>query len=535
MIRFLFVTFLLYTLQLGAQDDRFYLRALSNDIDIKTTAKDSVVRYIGDDLRLKTLFKKYSVKVFRKEFKYAQRDKLKRTYFAIADNVAFQKELLTLAPDLFEYAESITNEQLKIYEPNDYGVTSTTGKNLGAQVVLDYYDFLGVPEAWYYTTGKPEVIIGISDGYVDPEDPEFKGRLRMFKKSSLSKAHGYSTAAIAAATGDNGYGAAGVCYKCSVYTTTYGDFKNFKQLLELARAGAKVINCSWGSSTYYETAQEAINEMRDLGTVIVSVPHNESYSKTKGNKIRYPGAYEHVISVGSVQHKNDEIKDGLRTEDKNGNYYAEKQRYHLGRTGGFANNDPEDEYRLYLSSTNNLDRSVDIVAPGNDIFQYGKFRETGEPFHNPFQATSPAAPLVTGTIGLMFSLNQHLSVDEVQSIIQLTATNIDHIEANAPLLGLYGAGSLHTGRAVQMTYDMLQENRYTRIKNQRFTRWKFKLDAPYKIAIRNEVFMEEAQVDFTAQDEILVDTETVFLPNKDGSIYLKIDPQATYNQEKIKQ
>ncbi len=62
---------------------------------------------------------------------------------------------MNLAPDLFEFAESISNESLQIYEPNDYGITSTTGKNLGAQAVLDYYDFLGVPQAWYYTTGSP--------------------------------------------------------------------------------------------------------------------------------------------------------------------------------------------------------------------------------------------------------------------------------------------------------------------------------------------------------------------------------------------
>ena len=63
------------------------------------------------------------------------------------------------------------------------------------------------------------------------------------------------------------------------------------------------------------------------------------------------------------------------TNQKNGKYYAEKQQYHLSRTGGFANNDPKDTYRLYLSSTNNLDATVDIVAPGNDIFQYYKFQK----------------------------------------------------------------------------------------------------------------------------------------------------------------
>ncbi|AWH72854.1 hypothetical protein DCS32_01370 [Dokdonia sp. Dokd-P16] len=535
MAKLIIFSLLLYSCLLQAQEDRFYLRTTSEKVEIPVSTKDSIVTYLGNDARLKELFAEHRVKIFRKEFKYAQRDKLKRTYFIIAESKTFKEELMNLAPDLFEFAENISNESLQIYEPNDYGITSTTGKNLGAQAVLDYYDFLGVPQAWHYTTGSPEVIIGISDGYIDPEDPEFAGKTTMFKKSSLSKGHGFTIAAIAAARGDNGYGAAGVCYDCNVYTTTYGNFKELGQLLELSRAGAKVINCSWGSRTYYETAQEAINEMSDLGTVIVSVPHNAAYSVTNGEQLRYPGAYKHVISVGSVQHKNDEIADGLLIEEKNGKHYAEKQQYHLSRTGGFKNNDPNDEYTLYLSSTNNLDSTVDIVAPGNDIFQYYNYKENGEVFHNPFQATSPAAPLVTGTIGLMFSLNPSLSVDEVNSIIKLSATNIDHIKANAPLKGLWGAGSLHTGRAVKMTHDMLQPNTYMMIENQRFARWNFKINAAHKIMIKNQQFIEDARVDFTAKDEILINAETVLLPGKNGSIMLTIDSNASYNLETTKE
>ena len=532
MKRLVIIILIAFSYTITAQEDRFYIRTVSNAIEIPVQTQDSVVTYTGDDLRLKTLFEKHDVKVFRRGFKYATRDKLKRTFFAIAATPAFQQELKMIAPDIFEFSESITAQKLQIYEPNDYGVTSTTGQNLGSSLLFDYYDFMGVPQAWYYTTGSPDVHIGISDGYVDPEDPEFAGKLTMVKKSSLSSGHGYNIAAIAAAQGDNAYAGAGVCYDCSIKTTTYGDFKEFNQLLELARSGVKVINCSWGSRTYYETAQEAINEMRDLGTIIISVPHNTPYSKTNGTQLRYPGAYEHVLSVGSVQHKYDTIEDGLNIEEKNGKYYAEKQQYHLSRTGGFANNDPKDTYRLYLSSTNNLDATVDIVAPGNDIFQYYKFKKNGEIAYNPYQATSPAAPLVTGTIGLMLSVNNDLSVDEMSSIIKLSATNIDHIKANEPLRGLYGAGSLHTGRAVKMTHEMLQPDSYTLLENQNFTRWNFSLRAPYKVLIRNEQFREAARVHFTAKEEILIDTETVFLPDVNGSILLTIDPEATYNLQK---
>ncbi len=523
------VLLLVFSLQANAQEDRFYIRSISETLEIPVNTQDSIVTYTGNDQRLKTLFTKYWVKVFRKGFKYAEGAKLKRTYFAIAENANFQNELLTIAPDVFEFSETISEETLRIYEPNDYGTTSTSGKNLGAQAVLDYYDFLGIPEAWYYTTGTRRVTIGISDGYIDPDDPEFKGKLTVFKKSSFSKGHGYSTAATAAAQGDNAYGIAGVCYDCSLATTTYGNTKNLDNLLELARAGVKVINCSWGSRIYSETAQEAINEMYDLGTVVVSVSHNDAYSKTKGKSLRYPGAYNHVISVGSIQHRYEDPLQSLDIEANNGKYYYSNLKYHLAQNGGFKNNDPEDEFVPYLSSTNNLDESVDIVAPGTDIFKYYEFSNTGEVTYNPWAATSPAAPLVSGTIGLMLSLNERLSVDEIETILKLTATTIDFVKANNGLRDKYGAGSLHTGRAVKFTHDMNATEDYAIVENQDFSRWEFNLVDPNKIKIRNQQFWEGARVDFTARQEIIIGPKTVLLPNKDGSILLRIDSEEKYS------
>ncbi len=518
---------------LWAQEDRFYIRSI-DEIDIPVTTEDSLVTYTGNHQKLASLFKKHHVKVFRKGFKYAERDKLKRTYFVIADHPNFQKSLLEEVSDIFEFGESLHPETLKIYEPNDYGITSTIGQNKGLQVNLDYLDFLGVPEAWYYTQGSKEVIIGISDGWVDPEDPDFKGRVTMFKKSSYSKGHGMSVATTAAARGNNGYGVVGVCPECSIYTTTYGDFKYLNQLLELSRAGAKVINCSWGSTRYYETAQEAINEMRDNGTVIVSVPHNASFKVTQGKIPRYPGAYEHVISVSSVQHRFDEPSQTMHTNNK-GNPYAIGLKNYVGRAVGFRGHNPEGEQFIFPASTNNLDPYVDILAPGTFIFRYGAFKETGDILYNRVEKTSPAAPLVTGTIGLMFSINPCLSVDEINSMIKLSATNIDAIKANAPFKGMYGAGSLHTGRAVKMSYDMLQPEAYTMIENQNFSRWKFRLDAPYQLKIRNQKFTDSVSVNFTAKNEILIENETVLLPNEHGEILLKIDPEASYNCKEIKE
>ena len=178
-----------------------------------------------------------------------------------------------------------------------------------------------------------------------------------------------------------------------------------------------------------------------------------------------------------------------------------------------------------------MDRTVDIMAPGNFVFRYGRLGklEEGESLYNQFSATSPAAPLVTGTIGLMFSLNPCLSVDEVNSIIKLSATNIDYISGNLPFKGNYGAGALHTGRAVKMVHDMLETNEYTMIENQDFTRWNFSLDAAKKIKIRNQRITDSSRVHFTAKREIFIERETVILPSEKGSIFLEVNPKAEYS------
>ena len=152
-------------------------------------------------------------------------------------------------------------EWSKVFEPNDYGITSTIGENLGAQVNLDYLDFLGLPKAWYYTTGSRDIIVGISDGSIDTTDIEFKGKSKIIRKTYLAKGHGLSVAETAAGQGNNGYGIPGVCYDCSVYNTTYGNGAQLEQLQELSELGARVINCSWGSPISYEAGQKAVNKM----------------------------------------------------------------------------------------------------------------------------------------------------------------------------------------------------------------------------------------------------------------------------------
>ena len=434
-LRCLFLIFA-FVFQYGmAQDTNawFYLRANETSFEPSFNNQKDELIYVGDDEILKGILNKHTVLAFKKTFRNARKENLKKTFFVISKNASLLEDLVQGAPHLFSAGELIAAEDKKIFEPNDYGLTSTIGDNLGAQVNLDYLDYIGMPEAWYYTTGHRDVIVGISDGEIDSLDIEFRGKTDVLRKAPLAKGHGLSVAATAAGQGDNGYGAPGVCYDCSVKGTSYNNPKALTQLLELSAAGAKVINCSWGGTTYYQTAQDAINEMFANGTVLVAIGHNRSFSETKGKVPFYPAAYDNVIAISSGMHRHEKYGDHILKQKEL--YYAENIRGYVGRTAGFRDNDTTVTPYIYQQSVRNLFPEIDILGPAVGIFRYGELKLHDKLDVSEGSQTSGVAPLISGSIGLMFSLAPCLPVDEVESILKIASTNIDDLEVNKPYSG----------------------------------------------------------------------------------------------------
>lgn len=522
---YLFVLCLLAFFKVEAQvnESWFYFRAHDTVFNPLFKQKGDCLVYSGNDLKLKSVLKNYRLKAFKKTWKHAKKENLKKTFFVIADREELMDDLLENASHLFEYGEVIAEEDKKIFEPNDYGLTSTIGENLGAQVDLDYLDVMEVPKAWYYTTGSRDVIIGISDGSIDSLDIEFAGKTKVIQQSNFAKGHGYSVTESAAGQGNNAYGIPGVCYDCSIYATNYRHFRTLEQLVELSEMGVQVINCSWGTTTYYETAQEAIYEMLENGTVVVAIGHNKPYSEGKGEVYYYPASYDKVIAVSSASHRYADWRENIKISE-NKKYYVENVRGFMGRTAGFKDNDTTNIPYLYPISIKNLNDQIDIVAPSVGIFRYSELALHDKIDMSEYNQTSGVAPLVTGTVGLMFSLYPCLPADEVESIIKFTSTNIDDIEANKPYRGLYGAGMLNTGKAVKMVFDMFSEKEAVKIQNQRFSRWDFKLTSVSEVVIQDQEFTEDASLNLTSKSGITMLENTVLKPNENGGVHLKIDP-----------
>jgi subtilisin family serine protease len=502
----------------------FFIRAKDTLFQPEFRKDSDQLKYAGSDSELTSVLDQYNIFEFKKTFKNVKSTSLKKTFFVVANNDQLLKDLLNLDSKTFDFGELIEEEDKKIFEPNDYGTTSTLGENIGFQVYLDYYDIMGVPKAWYYTTGDPNTIIGISDAGIDANNIEFKGKTTIYRESAKISGHGDAVAASAAGQGDNGYGFTGVCYDCNIYGTSFRFTRSLQTLVELSNAGAKVINCSWGSTSYSQTAQDAIYEMVENGTIVVAIAHNKPWAKAKGKVRYYPASYDKVISVATVMHRYESVFDNIKKQEKNGKYYAANIKGFLGRTMGFKDNDTLKAPYIYPVSIKTLNTEVDILGPGVGLLLYNKYLLENKIEYSLYGHTSGIAPLVTGTVGLMVSLQPCLTFDEVDAILKMTSINIDHIKANKPWAGLYGSGMMHTGDAVEMVYKLMTEDETTYIENQDFYRWLFPITSFSKeTVIRNQKFREDAILNITAKNKIVIGKNTVLSPNFNGRISLKID------------
>lgn len=293
-----------------------------------------------------------------------------------------------------------TYETLEL--PNDYSLVSTTNWAL---------DLIGAQNAWVYTTGDPTLNVAVSDQNFYNNHEELTGKINYYDNTNTStKTHGTAVATIVAGNTNNSIGLSSIGYN-----TTLNLYRmNYNEMLTASYNGARVINLSWTSGCFFNTyAQQAIDEVYNNGTFIVASAGNGT---TCGgpNSLVYPAAYNHVFAVTSVGSQDN-----------------------IEKTIGNPN------------TRHQTNSSVDICAPGHNV------PLTAAPgWYLNSSGTSFAAPYVTGTVALMLAVKSDLTNDEIDSILRLTATNIDTLNPN--YVGMIGSGRLNSGFAVQKVWEMTQ-------------------------------------------------------------------------------
>lgn len=178
-----------------------------------------------------------------------------------------------------------------------------------------------------------------------------------------NNSHGTNVSGCASAKADNGIGLAGVGFNCTIMPIKTGDSTGtlaagYEGIQYASKKGAKIINCSWGGDLdeqYIPFVQDVIDAALERGSLVVASSGNQG--RDNDTQPFFPASLEDVLSVGAT-----------KSDDK-------------------------------AESFSNYGKSVDVFAPGGNIFTTGY---PGNTNYNPnFGGTSAAAPIAAGVAGLM--------------------------------------------------------------------------------------------------------------------------------------
>lgn len=241
--------------------------------------------------------------------------------------------------------------------------------------------------------------------------------------------HGTLVSFCAAGVTNNNTGLSSIGYDSRIMFNTMG----FGRLYDLAEEGADIVNASWINCTWDDDDSIAIEDIHDLGTIIVAAAGNGPGRNScggNGHGLAYPASYPHVISVTSVAH--------LTPYGEIDPVYG----------AAFWEDCHEDSINL-PESCHTHNESVDICAPGYAV-RSAKIDET----YGACWGTSFATPIVSGVCALMLDVNPSLTPDEVEDIIKSTSFDIHTLPENDDYEGLLGDGRINAYAAVNAAREL---------------------------------------------------------------------------------
>jgi serine protease len=277
----------------------------------------------------------------------------------------------------------------------------------------------GIPEAWQVETGGGEVVIAIIDSGVETGHEDLAAKIlpgcdffdrdndpNPGKPNGGRAEHGTHVAGIAAASGDNGIGVAGVAYGPGVKVLPVKVFDNtgtqgtvdglidailWSAGIQLPGVGinthpAQIINMSLSAgNAVLQSVNEATAQAKARGALLVAASGNAQNGQFAGQGVVSPANSPSVLAVGSV--------DGdLRRSD-------------------FSRYDSEAQL-------------IDLMAPGGSGsfgFCPGVFSTIPPSDYGCQTGTSMASPFVAGVAALVLSQNPSLTPDELTARLKDTA------------------------------------------------------------------------------------------------------------------
>lgn len=278
-------------------------------------------------------------------------------------------------------------------------------------------------DAWEVTRGSDNVTVAVIDNFIDVTHPELAGRIvkpysvdrrsanvlppsgvvYSFDDPESDIYHGTHVAATAVGALDNNQGVAGIAPGCRLMPVSLGDqitsMKILDGLLYAINQGADVVNLSLAN--YYSDqmlstpVQQQIEYAREQGKYVQEIwDYVFKLADERNCTIVWAGGNQGII-VGLDEYKRNPNTVRVSAVDPS------------LRRPEFSN------FGLY----ENLDINYsDVSAPGVRIYNAGPGNNYGY-----CDGTSMAAPIVTGAVALMKSLNPNLTNAEVVKILRETA------------------------------------------------------------------------------------------------------------------
>ena len=275
--------------------------------------------------------------------------------------------------------------------------------------------------AWKISQGSENVRVCVVDSGIDTNHEDLKGNIQEPGFDALqdqatmhdSNGHGTACSGVLGAMSNNKKGITGIMWRTNVLGCRFLDADGHGYLSDAIKCmqwcvenGADIINHSWGTYSYSKSIKDSMEYIsEEYGVLFVAAAGNEALDND-GDTPMYPAALNlsGMITVAATDQT-----DSLATFSNYGEF------------------------------------SVDIAAPGVDILS-----TIPQDSYTWFSGTSMAAPLVSGTAGLILSLTSDKPSPEILKQLILNSSNY------VPSL----RGKIASGRFLNVSRAMEQAQDY---------------------------------------------------------------------------
>ena len=277
-------------------------------------------------------------------------------------------------------------------------------------------------EAWEITQGSEDIIVGIVDSYMDLNHEELAGGRCVhpysikYKNSNVAPengmpmdlaGHGTFVTAVAVGNANNNKGSAGIAPKCKYIPVSLGNYMNTmtmtEGLLYCIYKGANVINLSMGLNMENLRGQLSIEQQLQLAQ------ESSKAQEQMWNYVFKLAEEKNVTIVWAAG--NDNLFAGIDASKRGKNTIVVSSVDKRLKKSDFSNFGNFRDKNIFVST---------ISAPGSNIF--GALPNNK---YDVWDGTSFSAPIITGVVALMKSVNKNLKTADIIKILQETGRPIN--------------------------------------------------------------------------------------------------------------